>query len=227
MTRVKASAVLFDLDGTLADSTAVIERVWREWAVRHGVNAEDLLAVSHGRPAIDTMRQFRPDLPDLEEQVHQQIAAEERDVQGIVPIAGALEFIASLPLDRWAIVTSCPTRLAAIRREAAGVAEPPVVITADDVELRKPAPDCFLLAARKMGLDAHTCVVVEDSPAGIKAGLSAGMRVLGLTTTHSAWPLQPTWIRPDLRDIRVSFEQNELTLELPGSKNTANLASNR
>src|SRR4051812_36425300 len=215
MIRVKASAVLFDLDGTLADSTDVIARVWREWAGRHGVNADDLLAVSHGRPAIDTMRQFRPDLPNLEEQVRLQIAAEERDIEGIIPIPGAPELIASLPLDRWAIVTSCPTRLAAIRREAVGLPEPPVVITADDVQFRKPAPDCFLLAAQKLGLDAHTCVVVEDSSAGIEAGISAGMPVLGLTTTHSAWPLQPTWIRPDLKDIRVIFDENELTIEIP------------
>src|SRR5947208_8470028 len=120
MIRVKASAVLFDLDGTLADSTDVIARVWREWAGRHGVNADDLLAVSHGRPAIDTMRHFLPDLPDLEEQARTHVAFEEEDVQGIVAIPGAPELIASLPPHRWAIVTSCPTRLASVRREAAG-----------------------------------------------------------------------------------------------------------
>ena len=218
MITVKASAVLFDLDGTLADSTAVVERVWRDWATRHGINADDLLAVSHGRPAIDTMRHFRPDLLDLEEEARMHVAVEEGDVQDIVPIAGAPELIASLPPDRWAIVTSCPTRLAAVRREAAGLPAPPVVVTADDVQLRKPAPDCFLLAAEQLRVDPQMCVVVEDSPAGIEAGLRAGMRVLGLTTTLSGWPVQPTWTLPDLRDIQVSFNQSELILKIPGVK---------
>src|SRR3954471_19295450 len=101
MIRVKISAVLFDLDGTLADSTAVVERIWREWAAHHGINADDLLAVSHGRPAIDTMRHSLPNLPDLEEQARTHIAFEEEDVQGIVRIPGAPELIASLPLHRW------------------------------------------------------------------------------------------------------------------------------
>lgn len=218
MIKVKTSAVLFDLDGTLADSTAVVERIWREWAGRHGINADDLMAVSHGRPAIDVMRHFLPDLPDLEEQARTHVAFEEEDVRGIVPIPGAPELIASLPLDRWAIVTSCPMRLAAVRREATGLPEPPVVVTADHVQFRKPAPACFLLAAQQLRVDPQMCVVVEDSLAGIEAGLSAGMRVLGLTTTHSSWPVQPTWTLPDLRGIQVSFDRSELILEIPSVK---------
>src|SRR3954454_18237611 len=181
MLTVRTKAILFDLDGTLVNSTAVVVRVWSKWAKRNGVPVEELLPISHGRPALLTMRHFRPDLPDLHEQVLAHVREEESDATGIVPIPGARELLATIPAERWGIVTSCPPRLANLRRTAAGLPEPRVLVTVDDVVNGKPAPDCFLLGAERLGFAPEDCVVVEDSAAGIRAGLDAGMRVLGLT----------------------------------------------
>ncbi|MBC7925320.1 MAG: HAD family hydrolase [Bryobacteraceae bacterium] len=213
---LQASAILFDLDGTLVDSTAVVVRLWTEWATSQGLDPEPLLAISHGRPATETMRYFLPDLPNVQEQVAAHIRKEEQDVAGVVPIAGAREILASLPPERWAIVTSCPGNLARVRRNAAGIPEPKVIVTADDIQRGKPAPDCFLLAAEQLGFRPEECVVVEDSPAGVQAGLAAGMQVIGLLTTHKQQELpQADVFVPNLSHVRVTFgESGQLALEV-------------
>jgi len=177
-------AFLFDMDGTILDSIAAAERVWSVWAMRHGIDVESFLPTIHGMRARETMR--RQNLADVD------IAAEIEwltktaidDIEGIVQIPGAARFLSALPADRWAIVTSSPRRLALRRLEAAGLPVPAMMVTGEDVENGKPAPDCFLLAARRFGLDPSDCLVFEDAPAGIAAAEAAGTGLAVITTTH-------------------------------------------
>ena len=177
-------AFLFDMDGTLLSSIAAAERVWTAWAQRHGVDAVALLAHLHGRRAIDTIRGLNLPGVDAEVEAAAITQAEIDDVDGIVPIAGAVEFLAALPATRWAVVTSAPRALAERRMAAAGLPLPAVFITAEDVRVGKPAPDGYRLAAGRLGVAAHSCLVFEDAPAGIQAGEAAGAAVVVVSATH-------------------------------------------
>ncbi|OBZ94758.1 glycerol-3-phosphatase [Pararhizobium polonicum] len=179
-------AFLFDMDGTLLDSIAVADRVWSAWALRHNVDVEALLSVVHGRKAIETITRLGLPGVDPAEEVKLLTAAEVADVAGIQPIAGAGNFLASLPMDRWAIVTSAPRELAIVRLRAAGFRTPPLLITGEDVQNGKPAPDCFLLAAERLGQRIEDCLVFEDAAAGIKAAEAAGASIIVISATHKA-----------------------------------------
>jgi sugar-phosphatase len=178
------AAFLFDMDGTLLSSIAAAERVWTAWASRHGIDVAAFLPTIHGVRAVETIR--RQALPGIDPEVEAEALtlAEIADVAGIVPIAGAGGFLASLPEGRFAIVTSAPRALAVARLGAAGLAVPGVMVTADDVTRGKPAPDCFLLAAERLGVQAKDCLVFEDAPAGIEAAEAAGAGVVVVTATH-------------------------------------------
>lgn len=176
------SALLFDMDGTLLSSVASANRVWTRWAKEEGFDPAHVLSIMHGVRAIDTMR--RLGVVDLEVQAERLTQMEIDDVEGIVALPGAIGFTAALPPDRWAIVTSAPRLLAERRLAAAGLPPPAAFVTAEDITLGKPAPDGYLLAARMLGADPATCLVLEDASAGIAAGLAAGARVLVLTATH-------------------------------------------
>lgn len=178
------AACLFDMDGTLLNSIAAAERVWTSWAQRHGVNAAKLLAHMHGRRAVDTVRRLNLPGVDAEAEAAAITQAEIDDVGGVTAIAGAQAFLAALPTNRWAIVTSAPRALAERRMAAAGLPLPPVFITAEDVAAGKPAPDGYLLAAKRLGAAAGDCVVFEDAPAGIGAGEAAGAAVVVISATH-------------------------------------------
>jgi len=175
---LKAKALIFDMDGTVLLSSAVFERVWRQWGERHGVDAEKIIAVAHGRRMIDTAREVSP--PGLDpEAVTAELAQQERDdVEGIVPIAGAHAFLASIPADRWAMVTSADLDLCLIRLKAAGITPPAILITAEDVTVGKPDPQGYIEAARRLGFAPSDTIVFEDAPAGIAAGKAAGAQVL-------------------------------------------------
>lgn len=177
-------AFLFDMDGTVLNSIAVAERVWSAWAERRGVDAVSLLATVHGRKAIETITQLGLAGIDPAEEVRILTQAEIDDVAGVEPIAGAVAFLKSLPPDRWAIVTSAPRELAKVRLEAAGLPWPPVLIAGEDVQNGKPAPDCFILAARTLAQPIEDCLVFEDAPAGIEAAEAAGASVLVISATH-------------------------------------------
>lgn len=177
-------AFLFDMDGTVLNSIAVAERVWTAWAERRGVDAVSLLATVHGRKAIETITQLGLTGIDPAEEVRILTQAEIDDVAGVEPIAGAIAFLKSLPPDRWAIVTSAPRELARVRLEAAGLPWPPVLIAGEDVQNGKPAPDCFILAARTLAQPIEDCLVFEDAPAGIEAAEAAGASVLVISATH-------------------------------------------
>lgn len=178
-------AFLFDMDGTILSSIAAAERAWTTWATRHGLDIPSFLPTIHGVRASETIRGL--DLPgiDLQAEVDWLTQAEMDDVEGIEPIIGAAAFLAALPADRWAIVTSAPRALAIRRIEAAGLPLPPMMVAGDDIANGKPAPDCFLLAARQLGFAPQDCLVFEDSPAGIRAAEAAGMPVLVISAFHA------------------------------------------
>jgi sugar-phosphatase len=176
-----ADAVLVDLDGTLVDSTAPVRRVWQEFARRHGLDAVEVERFAHGRPSRESVRALTPDA-DLEAESSAIEEAEIADTAGVVALPGAAQLLSGdRPL---AIVTSCSTALATTRLRAAGLEIPEVLVSSDGLERGKPDPACFLIAARRLGFDPARCVVIEDAPAGIRAGRAAGASVIALRTTH-------------------------------------------
>ncbi|MCU1780373.1 HAD family hydrolase [Pseudomonas sp. 14P_5.3_Bac1] len=180
-------AFLFDMDGTLLNSIAAAERVWGIWAERHGLEVAAFLSTIHGARAIDTIT--RQALPGVDAEVEAQwiTEAEINDVEGVVAIPGAVEFLNSLPGDQWALVTSAPRELALRRLQAAGIAPPAVLVTAEDVASGKPDPACYVLGAQRLGVPVQDCLVFEDATVGIRAAEAAGADVVVVTSTH----LQP------------------------------------
>jgi mannitol-1-/sugar-/sorbitol-6-phosphatase len=203
-TKLAAGALLFDLDGVLVDSTANVERHWREWATRHALDVEKILAVVHGRRAIDTIREQAPQL-DADHELATLVEAETRDTSGILVFDGAADLLASIPRGRWAIVTSGTYSVASARLRSAGLPIPDVLITADRVTRGKPDPEGYLAAASALGTDPAACIVVEDAPPGIEAARRAGMRCIAITTTHAADELRAaTVIARQLPDLTVA-----------------------
>jgi sugar-phosphatase len=196
-------AVLFDLDGTLVDSAKVVERLWAEWAARHSLDVHDILAISHGRRAEETMRLMAPHLLTLQEEAAARLHEEEQQSEGLVAVAGAKELLNSIPQTRWAIVTSCTQRLAEVRLQSVGLPVPAVVISQESVPRGKPHPDGFLEAARILGWAPRNCLVVEDAPVGVEAGRAAGMRVLGVSTTFPADKLSADLSVADLTEVAI------------------------
>jgi sugar-phosphatase len=179
---------LFDIDGTLVDSSAVVVRVWRQVAAEFGADAEAILANCHGRLDVDVVGEFfRP--KDNVAALAMVNGLETEALDGVVAMKGARELLAGLGPDEWAAVTSGPRRLMSGRLRVTGLPEPAVFITADDVTAGKPDPQGFLMAARALGVAAVDCVVVEDSPAGVTAGKAAGSFVVAVLTTHQAGAL--------------------------------------
>jgi sugar-phosphatase len=176
-----AEAVLVDLDGTLVDSAAPVQRAWTAFARRHGLDPEAVERFAHGRPSRDTVRAL---VPDADQQTEADVieAAEIADIDGVVALPGAAQLLSiDVPL---AIVTSCSTALATARLRAAGLKIPDVLVSSDGLERGKPDPTCFVIGARRLGVDPERCVVIEDAPAGIRAGRAAGAIVIAVRTTH-------------------------------------------
>src|ERR1700690_3780443 len=165
MTQVQCAVLLFDMDGVLVDSTPAVARVWRQWAIEHGFNPEEVVAAAHGRPSLATVRDYLPNA-DHQAENREVERREIEDLAGVVPLPGAVLLLASLPPDRWTIVTSCTRRLAEIRINAAGLPLPPKMITSNDIIHGKPHPDPYLKGASILGFPPADCIVVEDAPAG-------------------------------------------------------------
>jgi mannitol-1-/sugar-/sorbitol-6-phosphatase len=177
----RAQALLVDLDGTLVDSTAPVRRVWHRFATRHGLDPEEVHRFAQGRPSRETVRLLAP-AADHEAEAAAVEHAEVHDTEGVRAHPGAVELLGSGgPV---AIVTSCSAALARARLSAAGLPMPDVLVSSDGLERGKPDPECFLIAARRLGVDPTACAVIEDAPAGIKAGRAAGAMVIALRTTH-------------------------------------------
>jgi mannitol-1-/sugar-/sorbitol-6-phosphatase len=183
-TSVLCNALLFDLDGVLIDSTPAVERVWSRWATERGFDPADVVRRAHGRPSLSTIRELLPDA-DHEKENREVERREIEDLQGVVPLPGTAALLDALPPGRWTIVTSCTRALAEVRIRAAGLPMPARIITSTDVAHGKPHPEPYLKAAGMLGVDPHTCLVVEDAPAGIRAGKAAGARVIAFPTTAS------------------------------------------
>ena len=171
------AAFLFDMDGTLLDSSAVVHRVWGSWAERHEVDVATLLANVHGVRSEDTIRRFAGPTADIAKEIQWIVDAEVRDVDGVVALEGIHAFIAALDPGTWAIVTSAPRVLAEVRLRAVNLPIPEVMITGEDVQRGKPDPQGFLLGAERLGVRIGECLVFEDSPAGVAAAKAAGAEV--------------------------------------------------
>ncbi len=199
--RFTCDAVLFDLDGVLVDSTASIERHWRQWAAKHGIDAEDVLRVVHGRRAVETVRLVAPHL-SAESESRDVARSESQDAADVLGVAGAAELLAALPPDTWAIVTSATYAAATVRLRQVGLPLPPVLVSAEDIVHGKPHPEGYLKAASLLSVPAERCVVIEDAPPGVEAAHAAGMAVIAVTTTHPAAELLAADARvPALADI--------------------------
>ncbi|KAF0649254.1 MULTISPECIES: HAD-IA family hydrolase [Streptomyces] len=198
-----AHALLLDMDGTLVNSDAVVERVWRRWALRHGLDPDAALKVVHGRQGYATMALLLPDRPM--EQNHAEnrelLAEETADLDGVVPVPGAPAFLAAVAALPHALVTSADAALAAARMGAAGLPMPELRVTAECVSASKPDPEGFLKGAAELGFAPADCVVFEDSEAGVAAGRAAGMRVVGVGPRAAAYA--PDLHVPDLTRLRV------------------------
>lgn len=215
-TRIECSAMLFDLDGVLIDSTPAVTRVWRRWALERGFPPEEVVAHAHGRPSLSTIREYLPHSDHVVE--NREVERREiADLEGVVPLPGALNLLASLPADRWTIVTSCTRPLAEVRITAAGLPVPKRFITSDDITHGKPNPQPYLTAASLLNVPITECVVCEDVPAGIQSGKSAGARVIAFTTTTSAENLKQAgaqWILPNCSAIRATAANSRLQLTI-------------
>jgi sugar-phosphatase len=179
------AALLFDMDGTLITSIEAAERVWIRWAAGHGLDARTFLPKIHGKRAVDTIRWLNVPGVDPVAEAHALTLMEIEDQHGVKPIPGAAAFVASLPPDRWAVVTSAPRALATARLEAAGLKLPSVLVSADDVSVGKPDPSGYRLAAAQLGVDAADCAIFEDADAGIRAAEATGGQVVVITATHA------------------------------------------
>lgn len=213
-TFLSCQAILFDMDGVLVDSTACVVRHWQMWAERHGLDTAQILAHSHGRRSVDTMRLAAAhlDLP-FEQEAAWLEEIEAQDLEGIVPIPGALQLVRALPAKSWAIVTSATRGMAMARLLAVGLPVPHVFISAEEVSQGKPHPEGYLKAAAGLEAAPGDCLIIEDAPAGLRAARAAGIRSLGLTTTFPA-------VQLDDADIIVDSLQR-LSLEIIGQQTNA------
>lgn len=200
---LRCQAFLFDLDGVLVDSRAVVERTWRRWALRHAIDPDRLLRVAHGRRTRDTLGAVAPQL-DVDPEVAWLDAAELEDVEGITAVRGALPLLSRLPSTAWAVVTSAGRALAQRRLAAAGLPLPAVLVSSEDVVSGKPAPDGYRLAMERLGRRPTACLAFEDAPPGLQAARTAGLRVVALTTTHAGDELREAdALTPDLAALTV------------------------
>lgn len=177
------------MDGTVLNSIAAAERIWAAWALRHGVDVESFLPTIHGVRAIDTINRLALPGVDAEAEAAFITEAEIEDVEGIIEVLGAAIFLKSLPANQWAIVTSAPKALALRRMAAAGIPQPLVMVTAEDVSAGKPDPAGYRLAATRLGVDPADCLIFEDATVGILAAEAAGADLIVVTATHDH-PLQ-------------------------------------
>jgi sugar-phosphatase len=211
LSRFTVDAVLFDLDGTLVDSTASVLRNWRRIATILGRDGEDLVGQLQGIPGREVLRIIEPGLSDhrIRELDQALIDGEVADTSDVVAAKGAADLLSALPRDRWAIVTSGPRRLARARLKAAGLPVPRVLITADDVVTGKPDPAPFRLAAAQIGHPPERCLAVEDAPAGIASARAAGCRTLGVLTTYPSLDADTV---PDLTALTIDVVAGGLTV---------------
>ncbi|HKO19040.1 MAG TPA: HAD-IA family hydrolase [Acidobacteriaceae bacterium] len=205
---VQTRGVLFDMDGVLISSIGSVERCWKRWAKLYSVPDAENYQVPHGVRAIDTIRTLKPEFDEaaVAEGLRVIEQLEIDDTADLKVLPGAKALLESLPADRWAIVTSATHRLTLARLAAVGLPVPNGLISGDMVKHGKPDPEPYRRGAELLGLSPADCIVVEDAPSGVGAGLAAGCRVLGMTTTHPAGDLDgATWITPTLEQVQAQL----------------------
>jgi mannitol-1-/sugar-/sorbitol-6-phosphatase len=201
----QCAAILFDLDGVLADSTGSVDREWRAWAREHGIDEAKVLAIAHGVRSVEVIRAVAPHM-DAEAEALKLEKHEADDQHGVVPMPGAGELVASIPAGHWGVVTSGSRRLATARLRLVGIPLPKVMVTADDVVNGKPHPEPYLKGAELLGVSPGDCLVIEDAPAGIQAARAGGMKIVGITSTYPAKTLaQADAVIEKLAAIRVTL----------------------
>ncbi|MFJ4919455.1 HAD-IA family hydrolase [Streptomyces sp. NPDC088725] len=213
-TVLTARALLLDMDGTLVNSDAAVERVWSRWATEHGLDPEAALKVVHGRQGHATMAVLLPERP-MEQNyadTRRLLAEETADTEGVVPVAGAPAFMAAIAELPHTLVTSADAALAHARMTAADLPMPATRVTAESVTASKPHPEGFLKGAAALGVDPADCVVLEDSEAGIAAARAAGTQVLGVGPRATAF--SPDAHVTDLTQLRVTTENGEIHLHV-------------
>jgi mannitol-1-/sugar-/sorbitol-6-phosphatase len=209
-----AKALLFDMDGVLIDSAPAVERVWRRWALAHNLNPDHVVAQAHGRRSIETIRAVAPHMDAGRENVHVE-QMEIDDKEGVTALPGSVRLLQGMPQSRFAVVTSATRPLAVARLGYAGLSVPSHMVTADDVVQGKPSPEPYLKGAALLGVAAGDCLVFEDTPAGVAAARSAGMRVIALHTTYPAPALAAAdAIVAYLADVEVEARGETIAVEV-------------
>ncbi|MCX7205511.1 MAG: HAD-IA family hydrolase [Proteobacteria bacterium] len=186
--QIECTALLFDMDGTLVDSTPCIEGLWRRWAVRQHLDPDFVMQHVHGRRGVETIAHVAPHF-DAAAEVAELLKEEARTLDGTVAIEGAADFLAQLRPDQWAVVTSAPREIALAKLAYAGLPTPAQIISADDVTHGKPHPEAFLKGAALFGLDPQQCVAFEDALSGVQSAQAAGIPVIALTSSHDTQAL--------------------------------------
>jgi len=183
MTIFRCSAILFDLDGVLIDSTRSVDRQWRAWAREQGIDEEKIIAIAHGVRAIEVIRAVAPHL-DAEAELHKLESREADDRVDVAVMPGAIDLVNTIPDGRWGVVTSGTRDLATARLRLGGLRVPKVLVTAEDVANGKPHPEPYLRGAKLLSVKPQECLVIEDAPAGIRSAHAGGMKVVGFASTY-------------------------------------------
>jgi sugar-phosphatase len=213
--KLTCDAVVFDSDGVLVDSVAAVEAAWLQLCDEFGLDTPEVMAAIHGVRAEDTLSaRLAPDRAAAA--VARLSVLEQERVPGVRAVPGAAALVASLPPGRWGVVTSGSRRLVTSRFAVAGIADPPVLVTADDVRRGKPHPDPYLAAAEALGVAGSALVVFEDAPSGAAAAHACGAVVVAVATTHPRGSFEAAGTVDDLRGVSVTGD-GPLTVTLPPS----------
>ena len=213
-TEIEVSGLLFDMDGVLVSSIGSVLRSWRRWARHYGLPNPDKIEIPHGVRAVDIMKQLKPDI-DTVEGLKLIEDIEIGDVGDLEVLAGVKKLLESLPAHRWAIVTSATRRLLLGRLKAAGLPVPDRIISGDQVKRGKPDPEPYRRGAELLGVQPQDCLVFEDAPSGVRAGVAAGCRVLGVLGTHTAEELREAgahWIVNSLTNVRTEAHDGRVAV---------------
>lgn len=211
---VEVRGILFDMDGVLVSSVGSVNRCWRRWAEHYGVPNAETYEVPHGKRAVDIIAELKPDI-DKVEGLRLIEDMEIEDVADLQVLPGVRELLRSLPAERWSIVTSATRRLLVGRLAAAGLPVPELIISGDMVERGKPDPEPYRRGAELIHARPVDCLVVEDAPNGVRAGIAAGCRVLGVEGTHARQELLDagaTWVVGSLTSVRAEADGDGLKL---------------
>ncbi|QLB13884.1 hypothetical protein A6A11_01800 [Bisgaardia hudsonensis] len=204
---LEVDAILFDMDGTLIDSSQACARIWGRWAEYYGLNKDEVIHQSHGRRPEDTALSVLGENADIKAAV-KLFSIEEAKEKDVTTITGAKDLLINIPKDKWAIVTSSTESIARERLSYCGLPIPTSLITAEKVAKGKPDPEGYLKAAEELNVDIKNCIVIEDAPGGIEAGHRAGAKVIVLATTYQPSKFPNEIVIYDLSAIHLSVTEN-------------------